>query len=109
MSISFTFMNFTFYMPYHKEAMIPRKPSYHNDHLYDEDRKDKEYAKWYKREKTFGYDHNFPPSYDEIFSSLSTKSKKKKSSSKQFSKRTSSSHDSINYSTCRNKDFVCFT
>ncbi|KAL2344478.1 hypothetical protein Fmac_005763 [Flemingia macrophylla] len=75
------------YMSYHKEARIPRKPSYHNDHLYDENRKDKEYTKWYKREKTFGYNHNFPPSYDDIFSPLSTKFKKKKSSSKQFSKQ----------------------
>ncbi|KAL2319354.1 hypothetical protein Fmac_028323 [Flemingia macrophylla] len=33
-------------MPHHKEARIPRKPSYHYDHLDDEDRKHKEYAKW---------------------------------------------------------------
>ncbi|KAL2325890.1 hypothetical protein Fmac_024948 [Flemingia macrophylla] len=86
-------------MPHHKEARIPRKPSYHNDHLYDEDRKDKEYAKWlaiendplynedekdreyakwYQYEKAYRHSSNFPPSYDNIVRSLPTKSKKEK-------------------------------
>ncbi|KAL2336723.1 hypothetical protein Fmac_011169 [Flemingia macrophylla] len=41
-----------------KEARIPRKPSYHNDHLYDEDRKDKEYAKWVTIENDPIYDED---------------------------------------------------
>ncbi|KAL2330703.1 hypothetical protein Fmac_018284 [Flemingia macrophylla] len=107
-------------MPHHKEAKIPRKPSYHYDHLddedrkdmeyakwlaiannplYDEDEKDRAYAKWYQYEKVCRHSNNFPPSYNDIVRPLPTKSKKEKSSSKHLSKHTSSSHDSKKFST----------
>ncbi|KAL2319824.1 hypothetical protein Fmac_028793 [Flemingia macrophylla] len=41
-----------------KETRIPRKLPYHNDNLYDEDRKDKEYAKWVAIENDPLYDED---------------------------------------------------